>query len=500
MPACPDYDSDDLIRLVDRWQRRKIVVVGDFMLDRYVYGNADRLSPDAPVPVLKILRDESQPGGGANVCRFLSALRCDVAAIGIVGNDASARVLRRALKKDKIDLSGLIASTDRPTTVKHNYIGLAQHRHPQKMFRADQEDSSPISAQMSRRLLHHARQHLKNAAVLCLEDYGKGVLTEELCRSLIDLARRLKVPVLVDPAAVRRYDKYAHATCLTPNRFEAALACGYGGAVSDEGAWADLGRKLMRTLGLETVVMTLDRHGLILVERRRRARRVSTRTRSVYDVTGAGDIVLAMIAAAIANGADWPAAVQLANVAAGLEVEKFGAVPIELDRVLLELLKQRHEQLGKLRSIEQLLPELAAHRAQGRKVVFTNGCFDILHAGHVSYLRRAQREGDLLVVAINSDASIRRIKGEGRPVNRETDRIMVLSELESVDYVVMFDQDTPINLIRKVKPQVLVKGNDYRRRDVVGGDWVEKHGGCVVLVPLVKGRSTTNIIRKIARQ
>ena len=222
-----------------------------------------------------------------------------------------------------------------------------------------------------------------------------------------------------------------------------------------------------------------------------------TVARLVYDVTGAGDIVLAMLAAAIANGADWPSAVQLANFAAGLEVERFGVVPIDLDEILLAVLEQRRATLGKLRTVDQLVPELAAHRRQGKNIVFTNGCFDILHAGHASYLRQARAEGDLLVVGINSDKSIRRIKGEGRPVNRIADRVLVMSELESVDYLVVFDEDTPIKLIRAVKPDVLAKGADYRKRDVIGADAVEKHGGRVALVPLVRGRSTSNIIGRI---
>src|SRR5690606_10275628 len=268
-----------------------------------------------------------------------------------------------------------------------------------------------------------------------------------LCQGLVRLARRAGVPVLVDPPATSDYSKFRGVTCMTPNRFEAALATRQNVRdLDDPGQWAACARKLVRDLDMESVVLTLDRHGALLMERGGKPVIVPTVARQVYDVTGAGDMVLAMLAAALANGADWPAAVALANIAAGLEVEKFGVVPIPLDEVLLALLRKRHEDLGKVRTVEQLLPELAAHRSQGKRVVWTNGCFDILHAGHVSYLRQARRTGDLLVVGLNSDASIRRIKGEGRPVNRQDDRVMVLSELESVDYIVVFDDDTPIDL------------------------------------------------------
>jgi D-beta-D-heptose 7-phosphate kinase/D-beta-D-heptose 1-phosphate adenosyltransferase len=225
---------------------------------------------------------------------------------------------------------------------------------------------------------------------------------------------------------------------------------------------------------------------------------VPTVARQVYDVTGAGDMVLAMLAGALANGADWRTAVELANTAAGLEVEKFGVVPIEMDEVLLSLLHRQQAGLGKIRTLEQLLPELAAYRKQGQRIAFTNGCFDILHAGHISFLRASRQAGDLLVVGLNSDRSIRRIKGPGRPVNNQDDRLMVLSELQSVDYLVLFDQDTPLKLIKAIRPDALVKGADYRHDQVVGAAEVEAHGGKVVLVKLVAGRSTSHIISRIA--
>lgn len=482
----------DLINLLDRWEAKRIVVAGDFMLDRYAYGNADRLSPDAPVPVLAVERTESMPGGAANVCLDLAALRCQVACLGAVGDDEPGQTLSNALLDAGVDTKGLTSFPGRPTTVKHNLVGLAQHRHPQKMFRLDTEDKSPLPPEMAAALLERAAGLLDDADVLCLEDYNKGVLTEAVCQGLITLAKDRNVPVFVDPAAVTDYTKYRGATCVTPNRTEAQLATAPGS--DDPEAMA---RKLKADLGLTHVVLTLDKSGALLLDDRDELHAVPTVARSVYDVTGAGDMVLAMLAAAHANGASWVDAVALANVAAGLEVEKSGVVPIPLDEVLLALLELHHDQLGKVRPPEALFRELDAHRKQGKSIVFTNGCFDILHAGHVAYLRAAAKHGDLLVVGLNSDGSIRRLKGDDRPVNHQDDRVMVLSELQSIDYIVVFDEDTPRELIEAIKPDVLAKGADYTRETVVGHEIVEAHGGRVELIDLVEGRSTTNIIRKI---
>jgi D-beta-D-heptose 7-phosphate kinase/D-beta-D-heptose 1-phosphate adenosyltransferase len=491
--------SDDLIRFVDGWRPRSILVVGDFMLDHYIYGDAERLSPDAPVPVLAIQREEYKPGGAANVCLALCALKCRVKCLGVVGNDDEAKMLGQSLRQAGCNVTGLIRSSDRPTTIKHNFVGLAQHRHPQKMFRVDQESTAPIPKKISDQILSKVEALLDKADVLCLEDYHKGVLTEALCKRLIKLAKRKGVVVLVDPASKADYQKYRGATCLTPNRTEAEIATGIARSDRDDQAPKAMSQKLLNDLDLKAVVLTLDKQGALLQEKGKAPIQVPTQARQVYDVTGAGDMVLAMLAGAIANGADWHTAVRLANTAAGLEVEHFGVVAVPLEEVLLSLLREQHQVLGKERTVEQLLPELAAYRKQGKRIAFTNGCFDILHAGHIAMLRAARNTGDLLVVGLNSDKSIRRLKGKDRPVNRQCDRMMVLSELESIDYIIVFDQDTPIKLIKKIKPDVLVKGGDYSKQQVIGADLVEATGGRVVLVDVVKGLSTTKIVHKLSK-
>jgi D-beta-D-heptose 7-phosphate kinase/D-beta-D-heptose 1-phosphate adenosyltransferase len=331
--------------------------------------------------------------------------------------------------------------------------------------------------------------------VVCLEDYNKGVFSEDFTRKVIATARARKVAVLVDPAAIRDYRKYFGATCLKLNRTETEKATSL--PVQDEGQFSAAAGKLLAELSLASVVITLDKHGAYLASSDGERKWLRTRQRQVYDVTGAGDMVLATLSLARAAGASWEEAVALANVAGGLEVEKFGAVPITRPEILAELLAEAHQAAGKLRTDETLIPELERQRQTGKKIVFTNGCFDLLHMGHVQYFRFAKQQGDILVVAVNTDASIRKLKGEKRPVVNEDDRIAVLEELESIDYLVKFADDTPLRLIEAIRPDVLVKGADYTPEKVVGASFVEGYGGRLALAPFVDGRSTSNLISRI---
>ncbi len=282
----------NLINLIDRWQTKRIVVAGDFMLDRHAFGNADRLSPDAPVPVLSIVRQTDQAGGAANVCMALAALRCEVAALGIVGNDEAGKLLRQKLEDGGCDAQGVIDVPARPTTVKHNFIGLAQHRHPQKMFRVDIEDGQPIDDAVAEALLQRAEAVLDGADVLCIEDYNKGVLTERVCQGLIALAKQRGIPVMVDPAAIENYTKYRGATCITPNRTEAQLATAMRDAGEDMVQVRTMADKLLNALSLDVLVLTLDKQGALLAPHGAEPTLLPTQVRQVYDVTGAGDEVL----------------------------------------------------------------------------------------------------------------------------------------------------------------------------------------------------------------
>jgi D-beta-D-heptose 7-phosphate kinase/D-beta-D-heptose 1-phosphate adenosyltransferase len=490
-----------LLETLSAWRPFKALVVGDFMLDQLVFGNADRLSPEAPVPILHVQRTEDRPGGAANVCLDLIAMKGVVHAFGVVGDDREADLLRSALAAAGVHADGLVADPARPTTVKRSLIGLAQHRHPQKMFRVDYESRAPLPASAGGQILSRFKAALADADVVCIEDYNKGVCTTELCQEVIRLARQAGVPVLVDPAAIDDYSRYAGASTITPNRTEAMLATGI--ELPDDAAAADFDpvtHQLVNDLGLDAAVVTLDRHGALLLERGAESLHIPTFARAVYDVTGAGDMVLAALAAGRANELDWPDAVRLANAAAGLEVEVFGVVPMPIEKIHREVLLRERTTPGKLHTLEQLLVEVAAARNDGRRIVFTNGCFDILHPGHLSLLERAAALGDFLIVGLNSDDSVRRLKGgndPSRPINSELDRATVLGGLSCVDAVTIFDDDTPERLIRALRPGILVKGAEYTIDQVPGAKFVIEQGGRVELLPMVQGQSTTRAVARI---
>ncbi len=488
-----------LLEHLDRWKPFRALVVGDFMLDQLVYGDAERLSADGPAPVLHARRTESMPGGAANVCMDLVALRGHVEAVGVVGDDAHADTLSAALRQAGVGTEGLVRDAERPTTVKQNLVGLAQSRHPQKMFRVDYESREPVSGRALERLVGAFEARVAACDVVAIEDYNKGVCTPEVCRRVIEAARAHGKPVLVDPAKLSDYSKYRGCASITPNRNEAEAATGmktHPGA--DPAHNGEVARVLLEQLRSDSVVLTLDRHGALLLERGGRPRHVPTVAREVYDVTGAGDMMLAALMAARANGVAWPDAVRFANAAAGLAVEVFGVQPIPLERVHRSLISQHLPRHSKRRTLDEAAVEVAAARREGRRIVFTNGCFDIIHSGHIKLLREAGALGDLLVVAINSDASVRRQKkGPERPIHPEDDRADVLSEMESVGIVVVFDEDTPERVLERLRPDVLCKGADYSREQVVGGDFVESYGGKVHLIPIAEGRSTTSAVRKM---
>ncbi|MFA6045131.1 MAG: D-glycero-beta-D-manno-heptose 1-phosphate adenylyltransferase [Phycisphaerales bacterium] len=492
------HQPDALLDTLTNWKPFRVLVVGDFMLDQLIHGTAERLSPDAPVPILHVRSTENRPGGAANVCLDLVALRAHVQAFGVVGADVHAEITRGELSRQGVDTSGLISDTARPTTVKQNLIGLAQARHPQKMFRVDYESREPLSAAMVAKLLDALTRELPNADAVCIEDYDKGVCTPDLCQGVITASRRAGKPVFVDPARGVDYAKYRGATAITPNRTEAEDAIGQ--RTEDAGPSERniaLARTLRERLDLDACVLTLDRHGALLLTREGQAIAVPTVARQVYDVTGAGDMFLAGLAAARANGCAWADSVRFANAAAGLEVEVFGVQPIPLEQIHHSLLMLAAPTIGKLRTIEQARVELAGLRKQGKRVVFTNGCFDVLHSGHVTLLEKAAAMGDYLVVGLNDDDSVRRLKGPTRPVNKQEERARVLGALQSVGAVVIFPEDTPLSLIKELKPDTLVKGGDYTLDRVVGRTEVESWGGRVALVDLVEGKSTTATLGRI---
>ena len=485
--------SHDLIRRVETLGSPKVLVVGDLILDRYIWGFAERISQEAPVPLLRADHREHRLGGAASVATMLSALGTQIRLLGGVGMDQDAAVVRGLLTDLGIDDRLVLDLPDRPTTVKERYVGRAQDRHPQQMIRVDYEVRDPIPAGIESRLRDELADSIAWADIVLISDYDKGVCTPTLLRALIDECRRAGVRVIADPIRGSDYSRYHGVHCMTPNRLEAQLATGL--TITRPADALTVGRRLVDTLGMESVLVTLDRDGMALVRADGRAEIVPTRPRSVYDITGAGDMVLAVVGLSLASGADYDEAAALGNVAGGLEVEKFGVALLTRQEILTDLIEHYRPEGSKVLDRHHLAAEVRRRKDAGQKVVFTNGCFDLIHPGHVRLLRQSAALGDYLVVGLNSDASVRRLKGPTRPLNSEDSRAEVLSALESVDAVAIFDEDTPLELIVSLSPDVLVKGGDYTPDQVVGRDEVEASGGKLVLIPIVEGHSTTGLVK-----
>jgi D-beta-D-heptose 7-phosphate kinase/D-beta-D-heptose 1-phosphate adenosyltransferase len=488
----------DLVSIFSSLGRPRVLVVGDLILDRYTWGNAERVSQEAPVILLRADKREARLGGAANVCHMLRGLEVDVTCAGVVGQDADGRELRHMLREAGVDPSLVLFDEDRPTTVKERFIGRAQGRHPHQMLRVDSETREPLRAELQHELAHRLTQSIDAYDVVLISDYDKGVCSPRLLRTVIDLAREAGKPVIVDPIRGTDYSRYRGATTMTPNRLEAGLATGIEIETSDDAIRA--GYKLQRELKLDYGIVTLDRDGMALVDSDGRGEVYPTKARAVYDITGAGDMVLAMIGVCLGAGVAPADAVRLANVAGGLEVEQVGCTPVPRTAVLERLLAERAAGVGKVATLEQLEPIVAAQRASGKRIVFTNGCFDLLHVGHVTYLREAAALGDVLIVALNSDASVRRLKGPARPVINQSDRAAMLAALASVDHVTVFDDETPRELLRRLKPDILVNGGTYKPEEVVGHEIVEAYGGRVVLARVVEGISTSAIVESLGKQ
>ncbi len=483
-----------LLKTIGNLGQPRILVVGDFMLDVYVYGDAVRISPEAPVPVLKVTETEYRCGGAASVAADLRVLGAVPVCIGVIGNDSEGHILRDRLTELGADVTALSVLADRPTVTKQRLIGLAQHRHKQQLIRIDREATTPLPVEIGQTLLSQYQNALAQVDIVCLQDHDKGVLTEPLCREMIALATEAGVKVLVDPRPGLDYAKYSGATLLTPNRHEASTATGIEIQTIQDAAEA--GKRLIKELNLEATVVTLDKEGAYLVTRDL-CELIPAEPRTVYDVTGAGDVVLATLAVSLAGDSDYVTAVHLANIAGGIEVGKFGAATVTISEIVHGITERYGKRNPKLRPLETLLEELAWRRERGQTVVFTNGCFDVVHRGHIEYLETCRAHGDLIVVGLNSDRSIRALKGPGRPVNNEQDRAAVLSGLETVDFITIFDDPSVLNLVKQIRPEVLVKGGDYGKEGVVGWEFVESYGGKVVVAPLVQGRSSTNTIERM---
>lgn len=472
--------------------RQTVLCVGDLMLDEFVYGEVSRISPEAPAPVIAIQRSETNVGGAGNVARNIAALGARCIFVGLIGEDEAGVQLKAELARESSIESLLICDPARPTTRKVRFVSEHFSTH---MLRADWELASPVVAEIEQKLIDAILPQVRRADIVLLSDYAKGALTARVIRDVIDAARKLGKRVIVDPKSAN-FAIYRGATLLTPNRKEFAEAT--RSRADTDMSIALAAQDAMQLADCEAILVTRSEHGMTLVPRRGQPIHVPAYPVKVRDVSGAGDTVAAVLAAALAADADWETALRMANAAAAVAVSKKGTASVTSSELRRKILP--HASLAAEEKIVPVGGDLGIHlddwRRQGLRIGFTNGCFDILHPGHVKVLTAARGACDRLVVGLNSDASVRRLKGEGRPVQDESARAEVLAALEAVDLVAIFAEDTPIRLIGQIKPSVLVKGGDYTREQVVGREIVEAHGGEVMLVDILAGFSTTSLVNR----
>ena len=482
-----DFDG-----LSNAFSGQTVLCVGDLMLDEFVYGEISRISPEAPAPVIAVQRSETNVGGAGNVARNIAALGARCIFVGLAGEDDAGERLRTTLSRERLIEPLLISDPARPTTRKVRFVSEHFSTH---MLRADWETLAPASGKVEQTLIDAILPQLPRADIVLLSDYAKGVLTARVIRSVIDAARSLGKRVIVDPKSAD-FGIYRGATLLTPNSKEFTDAAGR--RADDQASLATAARDLMRIADCEAPLVTQSAHGMTLVPGEGEVIHVPAHTVKVRDVTGAGDTVVATLAVSLAAGADWEAALRTASAAAAVAVAKSGTTIVTLAELRRNILPPAslaaEEKIA--RSAGDLDQHLTAWREQGLRIGFTNGCFDILHPGHVKVLTGARAACDRLIVGLNSDASVKRLKGEDRPIQNERARAEVLAALEAVDLVAIFEEDTPMNLIGRIQPNVLVKGGDYSLEQVVGQELVTARGGEVILIDILQGFSTTSLVKR----
>lgn len=482
----------ELTRHLDRLSDTQVLCIGDLMLDRFMYGKVERISPEAPIPVFTQQRESSMLGGAGNVVRNLLSLGTKASFVSVIGDDAVGTKLTALVGAEENLLPYLLSERGRISTKKTRYVAGSQ-----QLLRSDHETSRPIREETQARVLDIALAELPQHHAVILSDYGKGVLTPELCRAVIDAANAANIPVFVDPKQ-RDVSVYAGATVLSPNAKELATACGVDRFTSDESIIA-AAQELALKHAFRYVLVTRGEHGMTLVDGEGLIAHIAAVAQEVFDVSGAGDTVIATLAATHAAGARMQEAAELANLAAGVVVGRLGTAVVHRTDLTAALYAHRAVSLQqKILPLDTACDMVANWKRDGQSVGFTNGCFDIMHAGHISLLLDAKARCDKLLVGLNTDASVRGLKGPTRPVNAEMDRAQILAALSMVDGVILFDDETPIELIRTLQPDVLMKGADYSKEQVVGWELVESYGGRVELIPLKDGYSTTGIIQRMA--
>jgi len=483
----------NLIETVRQFSHSKktVLVIGDVMLDRYLMGSVNRISPEAPVPVVLLNQAEDRAGGAANVAANLKGLGLNTQIIGCVGNDATGNMLKTIIADAGIETTHVMTSSLRPTVSKTRVMS-----GNQQIVRIDDESAAVFTSEENKQLLSNVAHALsEQPAIVILSDYAKGILSDATCKAIIQQCKSLNIPVIADPKG-RDYSKYHGASALTPNKKETAEACNV--AIHETEALLQAAQALKEQLELDFLAVTRGEEGISVIDTQG-IQHIPATAKQVFDVSGAGDTVIATLAAGLVHGLNAHDALQLANIAAGVVVAKVGTVPVRQAELLKALISEDGQsQADKICDLTQLKTLVSHWKDSHKKIVFTNGCFDLLHAGHVTYLEAAKKTGDILILGLNTDRSVSALKGPTRPVIHEQDRARVLAALAAVDAVILFDEDTPLQLIDAIRPDVIVKGDDYTEEQVVGGTEVKSWGGAVKLIPLVQGRSTSKILERIA--
>ena len=470
---------------ISRFKKRHVLVVGDLMIDEYVWGEVERVSPEAPIPVVSVGREDFTLGGAGNVIHNLCKLGASVSAAGVVGGGRYGKLLLEKLSALNVDISGVVRASGRPTTRKTRVIAAGQ-----QVLRIDRETRREISVRSRKALFKILAERVAAADVVLVSDYAKGVVTPSLLTRIVEISKSAGKPVIADPKGLD-FSRYAGVSVLTPNLKEAALAMGI--EPIDRGTPLEAGAKILAALPIDAVLMTCGKDGMILFRRGRDPYEIKARARQVYDVSGAGDTVLAVFGLALAAGIPIEEAARCANTAAGIVVGKVGTAAVSTEELsdALNLYPGKHLRLKALAARVQEL------KRQGKKIVLTNGCFDLLHVGHVMLLSSSRQLGDVLVVALDDDDSVRKLKGPERPVIGFRERVRILSALDCVDYVTGFSTNELEAVIDAIRPDILTKGSNYQVEDILGRDIVEQSGGRVVLIPVTEEISTTRIINDI---
>jgi D-beta-D-heptose 7-phosphate kinase/D-beta-D-heptose 1-phosphate adenosyltransferase len=474
---------------LDSDHRPRLLVIGDLILDEYIWGAINRISPEAPVPILETKSENLALGGAANVANNLTELGCEVHLVGAIGKDEKGERLLSLISGQGINTEGIFRFVHRPTTSKIRIVA-----HNQQVLRIDKEDNRPITEETESKFVQHINKILPEMDCIICSDYRKGVLTEKVFKAVIHRAKNSKKRVLVDPKS-SDFTLYKGATLVTPNQYEVEQAVPI--KIQDRNDLDRAAEYLLNLTHAEVLLITRGKDGMMLYQNKEEPVDIDTQAKEVFDVTGAGDTVVSVLGMALAIGFNYKDSAWLSNMAASIVVGKVGTATVTLNEINEYLQEEMLRTSHTILKLEELKKIVSLAKSTGKTIVFTNGCFDIVHGGHIEFLQKAKAMGDLLVVGLNSDESVRELKGEGRPIKSERERANIISALKYVDYITIFDDDTPEEVIREVRPDILVKGDDYKMDEVVGREIVEGYGAHVELIPIVHGLSTTGTVEKI---